>query len=230
MNDELSNKIIERIDTEKIMPLPRWRFVLLRIIFWIFTILSIIVGSFAVGAILFLFSDYYGHGLPIIPSDVTELLLLVPYIWIAVLVLFIAIGRESIKHTKKGYQHRFYIVVLISIFLSFVFGSILNFAGIGKTTHEFFNNSVPFYDFAVYDSKDAWNRPVIGRLAGVVVSIKNKNNFSIIDFNGHIWNVRLATSTNNYFVPEASSIVRMFGLLEPSSDLFIANSITEWEK
>lgn len=230
MNSDLSNKIIDQIDMEKIVPIPRWRFVLLRVVFWIFALLSITIGSLAVAVMLFLFSDYYRHGLPVIPHDLAELLLLIPYIWLAVLALFIMIGRESIKHTKKGYQYRLYIIILVSVFLNFIFGSVLYFAGVGKQTHEFFSNQVPFYEFAIYDSKDAWNRPMIGRLAGVVMAVKDKNDFSIIDFNGHIWQVTLATSSRDSFKPEASSTVRMIGLLKPTSDLFIANSIVEWEE
>jgi hypothetical protein len=230
MNDELSNKIIGRIDAEKIAPRPRWYFVSLRVIFWIFAVLSIIVGSLAVGAMIFLFADYYNHGLPIIPHDLTELLLLIPYVWLIIFALFIVIGHESIKHTPKGYRYRLYAIVSVCVFLSFVFGSIFNFAGGGKTVHEFFNNNVPFYNVATYDSKDAWNRPVIGRLAGIIVSIQNKNNFSIIDFNGQVWHVRLATTTNGSFVPEASSTIRMFGMLEASSSTFIAKSVYEWEE
>ena len=230
MNDELSNKIIERIDAEKIAPWPRWYFVSLRVIFWIFAVLSIIVGSLAVGAMLFLFTDYHTHGLPIIPHDLTELLLLIPYVWLIIFALFIIIGRESIKHTPKGYKYRLYAIVLVCVFLSFVFGFLFNSMGVGRTTHEFFNNNVPFYDVTTYDSRDAWNQPVIGRLAGIIVSIQNKNNFSIIDFNGQVWHVHLATTTSGSFVPEASSTIRMFGMIEASSSIFIAKSVYEWEQ
>jgi len=230
MNDDLSNKIIDQIDAKQIVSIPRWHFVLMRIFFWTLALLSIIIGSFAVGVMLFLFFDYYRHGLPIIPHDLAELLLLIPYVWLAVFALFIMVERESIKHTKKGYHYHLYIIVLSSVLLSFVFGSVLYFAGIGKQTHEFLNNRVPFYNFATYDSRDAWDRPMIGRLAGVVIAIKDKNNFSVIDFSGHIWQVRLATSTKGEFVPEASSTVRMFGLIKPPSNLFIASSVIEWEE
>lgn len=229
MNEELLNKIIDQIDTEKIVPIPRWRFLALRVIFWFLAVFSIILGGFAISVMSFLFSDYHRHGLPSIPKDATELLSLIPYIWLAVFVLFIMIGRESVKHTKKGYQYRLYIIVIFSVFLSFVLGCVLNFVGIGRLTHEFLNQNIPFYNYSTYDSRKAWNRPVIGRLAGVVVSVEDKNNFSVVDFAGHVWRVCLATSTAGLLTPEASSTVRMIGILDPSSNLFIVNSIMEWE-
>lgn len=229
MKDNLSDKIIEQIDTEQIAPLPRWYFILWRVIFWLFAILSIIIGSLAVAVMLFLFFDYGSHGLWTASNDgITELLLLIPYIWLIVFALFIIISRESIKHTKRGYQYRLYAIILVSIFLSFALGSLLNLAGIGRTTHEFFNR-VPFYNYATYDSLDAWNKPSIGRLAGTITSIKDRNNFSIIDFNGRLWHIHLATSTNSTFIPEASSTVRIVGVIEASSSTFIAKMINEWE-
>ena len=67
-------------------------------------------------------------------------------------------------------------------------------------------------------------------IAGIIVSIQNKNNFSIIDFNGQVWHVHLATTTSGSFVPEASSTIRMFGMIEASSSIFIAKSVYEWEQ
>ena len=228
-NDELSNKIIERIDSEKIKSLPHWRFVLLRVIFWLLALLSIIIGSFAVAAMLFLFFSYRAHGLLTVSEDFTELLLLIPYIWLVVFGAFLIITKISIEHTKKGYKYRFRTVLLASVILSLVLGFILYADDIGRMTHEFFNR-IPFYNSVTYDSQDIWNRPKIGRLAGVVVSIEDNNNFSIVDFSGHVWHVRLATSTSGLFVPEANSTVRMTGLLEASSSKFIAKSVVEWEE
>lgn len=233
MNEELSNKIMERIETNHLTPLPHWRFVLLRGTFWLLSVLSVIIGSLAFGAILFLFFDFRRHGLSTVPHDVTELLLVVPYIWIVLFLLFIVVTRMSIKYTRKGYRYSLGLIILASLILIVVFGSILNFVGVGRATHEFLNE-VPLYNSINYDSKDAWNRPRVGKLAGVISSIQDNKNFSVIDFSGHVWQVRLEVpikdKSNNLFVPEASSTIRMFGLVEASSSIFIANSIFEWEQ
>lgn len=229
MNEDLSNKVLERIDADQITPVPRWRFLLLRALFWLFAILSVVLGSVAVGVMLFLFIGYREHGLFAISHSATELLLMVPYLWIAVLVLFVVIAEASIKHTKKGYKYRLRTIVFASVILSIVFGAILNFIGVGMATHELLRE-IPAYNFVTYDSKDAWNRPDLGRLAGVVVSIQDNNDFSIADFGGRVWRVHLVASTSQgLFVPEASSTVRMLGTFESSSSVFIARSVYEWE-
>jgi len=230
MNDDLSNKIMERIEADQTVPVPRWHFFILRFFFWLFAILSVVIGSLAFGVIFFLITDYRRQGLFAIPHSMNELLSMVPYIWIAILILFVIIAKESIKHTRKGYKYRLRTIVFASVILSIIFGAILNFVGVGRITHELFER-VPIYNSMTYDSRNAWDRPNIGRLAGVVTSIHDNNDFSIIDFSGRVWQVNFITSTNqDYFVPEASSTVRMMGAFGSSSNAFIAHSVHEWER
>ncbi|MEI7513227.1 MAG: hypothetical protein WCJ74_01235 [bacterium] len=228
MNNDLLNKIQERIDTENIKPLPRWRFLLLRASFWLLAVLSVIIGSFAVGAILFLFLDYNQHNLLAMPYSATELLLMIPYLWIILFLLFIATARMSIAHTQKGYQYKIHTVIVVSVLLSIIFGSILNLIGISKIADESLDE-VPLYNYITYDVRDAYSRPIIGRLAGIIVSVQDNENFSIQSFDGNIWKVQLASSTFG-FIPKASSTIRMFGVLEASSSIFFAKSIGEWEQ
>ncbi|MEI8174533.1 MAG: hypothetical protein WCG28_01120 [bacterium] len=227
--NELCNKIMEQIDENKIVSLPRWRFVLLRVFFWLLAIISVIVGSLAVGAIFFLFIDYHQHGLFEVSHDVNDFLLAIPFVWIIIFVLFIMIAKIGVDHTQKGYKYSFYKIVFGSVLLSVIFGSILNIIGVGEMTHGLLNK-IPVYNFTTYDSMDAWDRPNIGRLGGVVHSIKDNSDFSITDFGGHIWQIHLSTSKNNdSFIPELNSTVRMSGMFESSSNVFVTPLIYEWE-
>jgi hypothetical protein len=229
MNDQLSNKIQERINAHNIIPLPRWRFLLLRGSFWLLSGLSIIIGSFAVGTTLFLFVDYHRHGLFEIPHDMAEFLSIIPFLWILILILFMVIAEKSIQHTRQGYRYRLRTILVTSIVLSIVLGSVLNYMGIGKITHDYLGR-FPLYSSMTYDSREAWSRPTIGRLAGIVLSVRDNTNFSVMDFNGRVWEVRLATSTDDLSAPEASSTVRMLGILDASSNRFIARSVHVWEQ
>jgi len=155
MSDELSNKIIKRIETEQIEAIPRWRFLFWRGLFWLFAFVSIIIGSLAVGAILFLIADHYLKNILVVPHDITEFLLMIPYLWFVVFVLFLVIARTSVKHTKGGYRHSLRRIVLVSIVLSAIFGTIFYLVGISEITHKFLNNNVPLYNFVTRDSDDA---------------------------------------------------------------------------
>jgi hypothetical protein len=226
MNNELSKRIQERIDANNITPIPRWRFILISAVFWLMATLSVIIGSFAVGGIQFLFLDYNHHNLISIPYSLTEFLLMIPYLWIIIFLLFIAIAKIGIAHTKKGYQYKIHTVIVASVLLSVIFGSILNYIGVSKIAHESLDE-IQIYNYVTYDSEDAYTKPAIGRLAGNIIDVKDKNNFSLKDFSGHIWNIRLG-STIDRFTPELNTTVQMFGLLESSSSVFIAKSIRKW--
>jgi hypothetical protein len=229
MNEEFYKKIEEKIDSGKITPLPRWRFKLLRLCFWFLALLSVLVGSLAVAVIMFFFIDYSNHGLFSIPHDLKELLLMIPVLWLFVFVLFVALAEAGIKHTKQGYKYSLSKISLLLVLLSIILGCGISLIGVGQMAHEALE-SVPVYHATVYDSKHVWNRPVAGKLAGTISIIQDDNNFSIIDFNGRVWHVRFATSTKNKILLEASSTVRMVGVLEASTDSFVVHSIHIWEK
>ncbi|MFH0804093.1 MAG: hypothetical protein V1896_00635 [Candidatus Zambryskibacteria bacterium] len=154
MSDQLSNKIIERIDADKITPLSRWHFVLWRGLFWLFAGLSVIIGGLAVGAMLFLLAEYYLRNILSIPHDVTEFLMMIPYLWLVVFLSFIIIARASIKHTKRGYQYRLRTIIAVSIVLSVILGSVFYLVGIGEITHKFFNG-ISLYNSVVQDAREA---------------------------------------------------------------------------
>lgn len=229
MSEQLSNKIQEQINAKNITPIPRWRFVLLRISLGIVASLSVIIGSFAVGAIVYLIAEQNRHGLNAVPRDWAEFLLMIPFIWIIILILFTIIAEVSIKHIKQGYRYSLGMILSISILSSIFLGLCISYVGLGRKTHEFFRK-LPIYESSTYDSRAAWNRPTLGRLAGVVVSIQNGNEFSIIDFRERMWRVRFSAPARNLFsVPEINSTVRMIGAFDPSSKIFTVKSIHEWE-
>lgn len=229
MSEELSQKILERINEDHIVPLPKWRFLVLRSIFWVLAILSIIFGSIGVSTILYLLFTYHLHGVLIISHDVREFLLMTPILWMVFLSLFVIVANESIKRTKGGYRHRLSSVVGVVMLASVVLGAGLNFLGLGKFTHEHLRQ-VSLYKVAIYDADDAWSRHSMGRLAGTVNSISGTSSFSVIDFDGEVWEVKIASTTEKVFLPLVNSKVRMFGIIEPRPGIFIARSITEWEK
>ncbi len=228
MNEEFSRKIMEQINADKITPLPRWRFLILRWSLMFSVIFSVMLGGLSVAATLFLFVDFHRHGLFAIPHDVVEFLGMVPFLWIAALGIFVILARISLKYTKKGYKYSTSAIVLVSVLLSIMLGLTLNLFGVGKITHELLN-TVHAYNLVVQDSRKVWSHTEKGRLNGVVTSIEDNNNFSVIDSGGRVWKIRIATTTDEPFSPKKDSDIRMSGLLESSTSIFIAQSVHEWE-
>ncbi len=149
MNEQLSSKIQEKINSGEIKCLPRWRFVLFRCLAWMLGVTSIILGSISVSVILFLFDDHRQRGFFNVPHEIAEFLLAIPFVWIVLFIIFIIIARISINHTAGGYKYRFSRVILLTVLASFFLGVIINTIGIGRVVHEFLEE-VPGYRYVTH--------------------------------------------------------------------------------
>ncbi len=106
----------------------------------------------------------------------------------------------------------------------------LNFIGIGKITHDLFN-TIPVYNALVLDSREASSRPDMGRLAGVITNIQDKDDFVLVDFYGRTWKVHFPlSSTSEEDLLATSSTVRLYGVLDPRSRVFVARFVHAWEQ
>lgn len=230
MNEEqLASKIQEKINAEKITPLPKWRFTALRVTAWTTAVLAVFICGVSVGTIIFLSEDHSHHDFFNLSHDMTEFFLAVPFAWVAILAIFIFVAELCLRHTKQGYRYRLRTLLVVSVLASIVLGLILNIIGLGKATHETLNE-VPLYNAMIYDARDAWGRPHNGRLGGVIVVVKDKRTFEVNDFVGKRWTIRLSSSTGEDYTPEASTTIRMYGVVGSSSTMFNARSIHRWER
>jgi hypothetical protein len=230
MNNDLSQTIMRSIADAQITPSPRWHFVFLGAAFWILAAVSVFVGSIAVAAMCFIFTDYNSHGLLVAPHDVSEFLLMVPYLWLVILAVFLYVTKVCVAHTRGGYRHSFLVVVLLSIIASTFFGTVLHLLGYGERTHALMNR-VALYDNMTEDAHDVWDVPRRGRLAGIVQDVTSPDDFSLIDFRGTLWTVHIVRDplASIAIFPVASSTVRLFGVYNASSSQFVAQSILLWD-
>lgn len=124
---ELSKNVIEKIHDKHIKPLPKWMFITGHIAVWGLFVLSIVVGSAAVSLglyKLFILNDWELIGrLP--GGHVGGVLLILPYIWILIMGLMVFVAFKLFAKTEKGYKINPWIVVGLSLGISFVLGSIL---------------------------------------------------------------------------------------------------------
>lgn len=227
MTDHLTDKIMERIETTNVTNIPRWRFLLMRSIFWISTILAVVLGSAAVGVLFFLGTDFHRHGFGEAPPSIGEFIPMIPFLWILVLGILILIANESVRHTRRGYRYSTRTAALLCLVVSIVGGTVLSSIGVGRELHEGLRD-IPLYQSAVPDSRTLWDLPHRGRLAGTVSSVEDATHFSLIDFEGHTWHITLASTTQTLPDLEVNAAVRMRGMPEPDG-YFTAVSIHSWE-
>ena len=233
-NTPLAEHVLQRIDQEDIQPIPVWHFMLKNILFWVAAITSVIVGAITITASIFVVANagwkYYTATHDSFFSFFIESL---PYLWVAVTCLFIALTYENIRHTRKGYQFHLLSIVALSIGMNMVGGTVLYFTGVGQIFDQYVAAYIPFQGSIIEEQQERWDNEEEGLIAGSVESIsENADWFVITTFSGHEWKVYTTELTSEDFSNIASfPEVRIVGTTteELDSNELVACLVFPWE-
>lgn len=226
-----SEKITKDIQEKKITPSPKWHFLLKNYGILSAFIISIICGSVATSVILFMFFDYdrdvyqYLHR-----PFFTDFILSIPYLWIIILFVFIAIAHYGFEKTYTGYRYEIYKIISISLVLSIIIGTGLFYAGLGSDIDDLLSRHVPFYENLIYNKDDIWIFPQKGLLSGQIIGFSGPNSFVLRDFKGKIWQIlENNLSKYDYSLIRKGISLRLLGH-QVNADSFEAESLRLWLK
>lgn len=184
---DLSKEVLQKI--KDLRPTPKWQFLLKDYTVWGFSVLLLIIGSLAFSVIIFLVANNDWVVYENINDSLLEFILLtLPYVWIALLGIFIIIADYNFKHTKRGYKYGLQTIVISSIVISIIFGSILYNFGVGQAIDRVFEQKIPFYPKMIFQKHKMWIQPEKGLVAGVIVEMDIEN-LELKDIQGNIWKV-----------------------------------------
>jgi hypothetical protein len=224
----ISEKVLEKIKEEKIIPKPRWQFLLKNYVLWTIFGASIIVGSLSLAVILHTtFENDWDIYRYLDKSLLEYILISLPYFWIILLAILLAVAYYDYRHTKTGYRYRYYWIVLGSILVSFILGLGFLRLGMGKEIDEVFTRHVPYYSGTLKHKKEIWSHPEKGLLAGRIKIIIDDKDFNLEDFRGKVWEVR----ESNIVWREAPRIEEEVKLIGEKSDnccIFFVKEIRSW--
>lgn len=201
----LSHKILDAIKEKKIIPKAKWTFLLKDYAILVASLLSLIIGSLAFAIIIYMVKnndwDVYEY---INDSLLGFIFVTLPYLWLVFLALFILLAYYNFKHTKKGYKFRFHFIIIGSIVISMLFGSVLYAAGVGQKIDEVFAEQIPVFHRFFNQRTQIWNQTEKGLLAGLVISV-NDQSLEVIDFNRKPWTVDI---TETRIAPGTEIIIK----------------------
>jgi hypothetical protein len=189
---ELEKKILEKIKEEKIVPRPRWQFLLKDYSIWTAFFVSVVVGgaAFCVALSIAVNNDWdiYRY-LSVSPSK--HILISLPYLWIILLFLFLWLAFYNYKHTKSGYKHCAFVVLGLSVAGSLLLGYAFHTVGMGRKIDRIFARNIPFYQEmqCCSNRKDVWDQPEKGLLGGRILQVRMEDGFDLEDFQGVVWQV-----------------------------------------
>ena len=227
---DLTDKVFKTIEKEKITPESHWHFLLKSFLIWLLLTILLIIGAMSISTSIFMLArrdwDVYQY---LNESFAQYLFISIPYIWLAVFVLFAAGAYFTFKKTPRGYRFGTLFTAAASIFLSIGLGLAFFLAGLESQVHETLSGQMPYYDSLVNDPDDVWHNPERGLLGGEIVKVSGPDDFAVMDIDDDVWLVR-----GEHLVwfdptmPKEGVRVKMIGRLG-GSGIFIARIVKPWD-
>jgi heme/copper-type cytochrome/quinol oxidase subunit 2 len=193
-------QIIREIESRKVVPIPRWRFMLRRALFWVLALVSVVTGAISMATAIYIFfdNDYITDHANIeklfVQRPLVEVIVQsIPYVWLIALTLFVVTAYYSFRHTRRGYRYPVFRVIAGSLLLSVLLGAILDVLGTGMYIHRYLIENVRGYDRLVYTNEILWNQMDKGLLGGKVVRYSRHDSLVVIrDYRHRVWNVDIS--------------------------------------
>lgn len=179
-NKTIAEKVIDKIDQENLAPISRWHFVLKNSSFWTLWGASVLLGACAIAGVIFSFSHFgWQYRYVTHESSFGFLFDALPVFWLVSFVGMIAFGYYNLRHTTRGYRFSFVLILLVSLFLSFVFGTLLFAVGFGRKIDNL-KKPLPFAPPIVVWEERVWSDDKRGLLSGFIKSFDKDKNELII--------------------------------------------------
>jgi heme/copper-type cytochrome/quinol oxidase subunit 2 len=231
-----SEQIIREIEKRKVVPIPRWHFILRRSVFWVLALISVITGAISMATAIYVFidNDYvtdqvniekFFEQRPLIEVIIQS----IPYVWLVALGLFILAAYYGVRHTRKGYRYPMTRVIAGSLLLSLLLCGILNVFDIGKYIHRYLIENVRGYDRLVNTNEILWTRMDKGLLGGKVVRFSMQDSTIVIqDYKRRRWNVNISGAQIHLHKPIAEGRYLKITGVKTAPDSFKATTIRPW--
>lgn len=223
-----SERLIQTIKERRIRPVPKFLFTGRELLLWGVFALSALLGAAAFSVILFSIqqTDFYllqhsSH------SRLEMLLSLLPFVWVAFLLVFLGLSMFSFRNSRRGYKWRLTQLAAYSFGFSVLLGTFFFLAGGAARLERAFDVRVSIYQSIEEKKIKLWSMPEQGYLSGIIETVE-ADEMTIRDFNGKIWAVDIS---NAFIAPalalDAGEQVKMTGRMITEGQ-FDAEGIRPW--
>jgi len=232
-NNDISKKVLDKINCDKICPTPKWCFVCWNYGSWFIVILSGLIISLSLSLMVFLFVSHDWDVYELESGNlINHIIVYTPFVWIIIFLLFILLAVFWFNKTKQGYKFGSLKSLIIGVLLIIIFSSIIAITGFSAKLNDEFRQGLPGYKVFVHDKCDIWDDPVKGLLSGKIVEIKNNDEFILNDFNNNSWQVQkknVKITPPRFFIKNGSNIKMIGRVCEIcGNNVFIVNTIKPW--
>lgn len=232
---KVSDQIIKKIEQDQIELVPVWKFTAKNVIFWSLWALTVLIGSIAVSAMLFVFTHAGWALRGVTHSGTTQFLIdLLPIFWISALLLMIVLGLCNLRHTKTGYRYSLFISILAGVLISFILGALLFVVGMGKFVEDFAGRT-RMHESVFEIQVSRWSNPLGGLLAGDVLTlteVEGEQFVTLESFNGQEWLIEISDlSDDEKSLIEIGNSIAIIGVQDNEEVLSMyACAIIDWDE
>lgn len=167
--NNIEEKILNKILSEHIEPRPRWGFLIKNVSLWVLGTTTIVFGALSVAATIFVFKNIRWDLYPVTHDNITSFLFdFMPYFWGILLLLFLASSYLLVRKTKKGYRYNMSMISLIVLGTSISLGTIFYIIGFGEMVEESFSNKIPLRHGIMMENRMRFDNPEQGLILGMI--------------------------------------------------------------
>ena len=238
MQKDRSKFILDEIEKRHAELIPRWRFLVKRLGFWLLAAISVVTGGMAMATAIYVFidndfiadHDYIDRFFTQRPL-VEDIISSIPYVWLAALALFTLVAFFGFRHTKKGYRYSAAKVIAASLSASLLLSLCLNTVDIGGYIHRYLIENVYVYNNLINANEQRWSNSQKGLLGGKVIKTdKIQHQIVLRDFNMGIWRVDINKAEVRPKTQIAPGRYLTITGIKTGRRTFQALSIQSWEK
>lgn len=218
---DLAHKVLDRIDEEHVVPRPKWQFTVKDRLFWVFWILSIVLGSLLAAALVFSFVNAGWEYRVVTHRNLFGFVMQVlPTVWIVALLGALLLAYENFRHTSRGYRVPLAAIIGISLLITALGGLLFYVSGAGRVVEEELGGRIPAYRTAMMRQKLIWTQPEQGLLAGEVLEFdKTQAMLRLRGFDGNLYLMSTSDLTDDSrAILIEQEPVRVIGVFAQRSD------------
>ncbi|MEI6652685.1 MAG: hypothetical protein WCL42_08945 [Chlorobiaceae bacterium] len=238
MQKDRSKYILDEIEKRHVELIPRWRFLVKRLSFWLLAAISVVTGGLAMATAIYVFIDNdfiadhdYIHRFFTERPLVEDIISSIPYVWLAALALFTLVAFFGFRHTKTGYRYSAPKVIAASLGASLLLSLCLNTVDVGGYIHRYLIENVHVYNNLINANEQRWTNSQKGLLGGKVIQLdKVKQLIVLRDFSKGIWRVDISKAEVRPKTPIAPGRYLKITGIKTGRRTFQALSIQSWEK
>lgn len=207
---KVKDKILNKI--KEIEPRPNSYFVFRRVVLWLLVVVSVTMTAMAMAVVLYALVNGEWHYYSLTHNSVWQYLVdTLPYLWLFLALLFLALSLYRFRKTEGGYRYRVSVVVVFGLLGCIVVGLLGFLVGVGAAVDRVVANSFAWHDSVDRRVMNRWQDPEAGRISGVIRGWKEKR-FLLEDMRRGDWQVVLSEAILSPAVDmDSGELVRVLG-------------------